>query len=223
LRPQTAASSLVGRVPCYLAPACSAPTRNSWARRSIAPSYAARWSLVQTSPRVAVRSQLRRESGEVAELSTSMHANTRRLAISMASCVPTAHTRDHACVIGPTSLSIQSCNSSGSIGRRRRSSTSRLSASPDRRRIALPRAPARIESVVERASRSPYAVERSSLADARSRLVRCLSVTPKVPKTVRKDDPSAAMTGAQSGSIDICVFRVVDGIAGQADHDLDPT
>ena len=31
LRPQTAASSLVGRVPCYLAPACSAPTRNSWA------------------------------------------------------------------------------------------------------------------------------------------------------------------------------------------------
>src|SRR6266511_2670981 len=30
---QTAASSLVGRVPCYLAPACSAPTRNSWARR----------------------------------------------------------------------------------------------------------------------------------------------------------------------------------------------
>src|SRR5829696_5166500 len=28
---QTAASSLVGRVPCYPAPACPAPTRNSWA------------------------------------------------------------------------------------------------------------------------------------------------------------------------------------------------
>src|SRR4029453_9283199 len=28
---QAAASSLVGGVPCYLTPACSAPTRNSWA------------------------------------------------------------------------------------------------------------------------------------------------------------------------------------------------
>jgi hypothetical protein len=32
---QTAASSLVGSVPCYLAPACSAPTRNSWARATV--------------------------------------------------------------------------------------------------------------------------------------------------------------------------------------------
>lgn len=31
-RPSDAASSLVGRVPCYPAPACSTPTRNSWAR-----------------------------------------------------------------------------------------------------------------------------------------------------------------------------------------------
>src|SRR5215207_11201652 len=52
---QAAASSLLGRVPCYLTPACSAPTRNSRARVPAWAGYLAPAGVSRSDPRIATQ------------------------------------------------------------------------------------------------------------------------------------------------------------------------
>src|SRR5215204_3589875 len=67
---QAAASSLVGRVPCYLTPACSAPTRNSRAsQRTRAITSGQPW-LVDIGPGLALRCR----AGSVVALDSAFHA-----------------------------------------------------------------------------------------------------------------------------------------------------